>query len=318
MDDSAFSLLIALAVDAWVGDPNRLWRWLGHPVEWFGRLIEALEERFNFGDPERRRRAGVLSVMLIISASATIGLILSSLIQVLPASPIIEGLLVSIFIAQRSLADHVKAVAVGLSGSLEVGRDAVRHLVGRDLENLDASGVARGAIESLAENFSDAVVAPVLAYLLFGLPGLLAYKAINTADSMLGHRTERYASFGWASAKLDDLVNWVPARMSAVLIAIAALATHRKPFAILSVVRRDAPRHRSPNAGWPEAAMAAVLGIAIAGPRSYGGKEVDDGWMNEGGRRVLTFDDIHAALALYWRACALLGGLVALVWVLGG
>lgn len=318
MDGNALPLLIAMAVDAWAGDPERLWTRLGHPVAWCGRLIEALEERFNYGSPELRRRAGGLSVLLVVSASATLGFVLNWVVQILPASALVGGVIASVFIAQRSLADHVKAVAVGLSGSVEVGRDAVRHLVGRDLEDLDSSGVARSAIESLAENFSDAVVAPALAFLLFGLPGLLAYKAISTADSMLGYRSDRYASFGWASARLDDLVNWVPARLSAVLISLAALAIDAKPFQILAVVRRDAPRHRSPNAGWPEAAMAAALGIALAGPRRYGGQTIEDGWMNEGGRRVLTFDDIHAALALYWRACALLGGVVAMFWILVG
>ena len=318
MDANALPLLIAMVVDAWAGDPERLWTRLGHPVAWCGRLIEALEARFNYGSPELRRRAGGLSVLLVVSASATLGLVLNWVVQILPASALLEGLVASIFIAQRSLADHVKAVAVGLSGSVEVGRDAVRHLVGRDLEDLDSSGVARSAIESLAENFCDAVVAPALAFLLFGLPGLLAYKAINTADSMLGHRSDRFASFGWASARLDDLVNWVPARLSAVLISLAALAIDAKPFQILAVVRRDAPRHRSSNAGWPEAAMAAALGIALAGPRRYGGQTIEDGWMNEGGRRNLTFDDIHAALALYWRACALLGGVVAMFWIRAG
>ena len=317
MDGNALPLLIALAVDAWTGDPDRIWKRLGHPVEWCGRLIGALEERFNYGDREQQRRAGALSVLLIISASATAGFLLQWLVQILPASAVVEGIVVSVLIAQRSLADHVKAVAAGLSGSVEVGRDAVRHLVGRDIEDLDASGVARSAIESLAENFSDAVVAPALAFLLFGLPGLLAYKAINTADSMLGHRSARYEFFGQASARLDDFVNWVPARLSAGLIAIAALAIRGKPLEILSVARRDAPRHRSPNAGWPEAAMAAALGIAVAGPRSYDGERVDDGWMNEAGRKVLTFDDIHQALALYWRACALIGGLVAMIWIIG-
>ena len=316
MDGNALPLLIALAVDAWAGDPDRIWKRLGHPVQWCGRLIGGLEERFNYGDREQQRRAGALSVLLIISASATAGFLLQWLVQILPAPAIVEGVVASVLIAQRSLADHVKAVAAGLSGSVEVGRDAVRHLVGRDIEDLDASGVARSAIESLAENFSDAVVAPALAFLLFGLPGLLAYKAINTADSMLGHRSARYESFGQASARLDDFVNWVPARLSAGLIAIAALAIRGKPLEILSVARRDAPRHRSSNAGWPEAAMAAALGIAIAGPRSYDGESVDDGWMNETGRKVLTFDDIHQALALYWRACALIGGLVAMIWII--
>ena len=315
---NAISLLVALAVDAWFGDPDRLWRRTGHPVAWCGRCLAALETRFNHGDAARRRRAGMLSLLLLLSAVATIGLLLQGLVLQLPASGLLEGLLASILIAQRSLADHVKAVAVGLSGSVEVGRDAVRHLVGRDLDDLDASGVAGGAIESLAENFSDGVVAPALAFLLFGLPGILVYKAINTADSMIGHRSARYRDYGRFAARLDDVANWVPARLSAGLIALAAGAGRERPLDILRRTRRDAPRHRSPNAGWPEAAMAAALGIALAGPRSYDGETVAHARMNEGGRKSLILDDIHAALTIYWRACAILAGLVAGVWILAG
>ncbi len=314
---NAGSLLIALAVDAWVGDPERLWKRIGHPVAWCGKLIEALEARFNFGDPERRRRAGALCAMLVVFAAATAGTVLAALLRLLPEPTLFEGLVASVFLAQRSLANYVKAVAEGLSVSLEEGRRAVRHLVGRNVEDLDEAGVARGAVESLAENFSDGVVAPALAYLFLGLPGLLAYKALNTADSMIGHRSERYAAFGRTAAHLDDIANWVPARLSAVLIAVAALAARKAPLEILRVARRDAPGHRSPNAGWPEAAMASALGVALAGPRRYGAETVDDGWMNDGGRKAATVEDVRSALALYWRACALLGGLAALIWLAG-
>src|SRR5690554_4671448 len=192
----------------------------------------------------------------------------------------------SSLVAQKSLYDHVAAVARGLEqGGLEGGRKAVSLIVGRDPESLDQAGVARAAIESLSENFSDAVVAPVFWAALFGLPGLLAYKAVNTADSMIGHRTPRHAAFGWAAARLDDAVNLIPARLAGLRIAGAALLLPgARAGNALRAMGRDAPRHRSPNAGWQEAAMGGALGLALAGPRRYGGQVVEDAWMGAGGR----------------------------------
>ena len=217
-------------------------------------------------------------------------------------------------LAQRSLYAHIERVAAALEDDgLEAARTAVSHTVGRDTAALDEAGVARAAIESLAENFSDAVVAPSFWMLIAGLPGAAIYKAINTADSMIGHRTERHEDFGWAAARLDDLVNLPASRLAALLLIGAAYFTQgASPACAFDTAKRDASRHRSPNAGCPEAAMAGALGISIAGPRTYEGVVVDDSWMGNG-RRAVTAADIHAALSLYRRADIILIAIVALV-----
>jgi adenosylcobinamide-phosphate synthase len=229
----------------------------------------------------------------------------------------------STLFSQRSLADHVGAVARQLDqAGLAAGRTAVSKIVGRDPDELDEAGVCRAAIESLAENFADGVVAPAFWFVAGGLPGAVAYKAVNTADSMIGHRTPKHLEFGWAAARFDDLVNLPASRLAALLLVLAAAIT---PMADASgawrAVRRDARRHRSPNAGWPEAAMAGALGLALAGPRSYGGVMVDDAFMGSGGRREATPADIDRALALFWVAdlllMALLGGLAGLLTAAG-
>jgi adenosylcobinamide-phosphate synthase len=227
------------------------------------------------------------------------------------AGTLLLGLLASTLIAQRSLDEHVRAVADGLeAGGIEAGRAAVAEIVGRDTREIDESAVSRAAIESLAENFSDGVVAPVFWLAVAGLPGGAAYKAINTADSMIGHRSERYAAFGWASARLDDLVNLPASRLAALwIVAAAALLPECSARSAWTIVRRDARHHRSPNAGWPEAAMAGALGIKLAGPRAYGGVAVDDGFVG-GDREELSAADIRAAVNLYRVACALQGAAV--------
>lgn len=211
-------------------------------------------------------------------------------------------------IAQRSLASHVAAVADGLqSGGIEAGREAVGEIVGRDVLNLDEAGISRAAIESLAENFSDGVVAPVFWLALGGLPGIAAYKAINTADSMVGHKSERHRDFGWASARLDDLVNWPASRLTAgLVIAAAVFVPGASAGQAIGAVRRDAPKHRSPNAGWPEAAFAGALGLELAGSRVYGNMIVEDAVMGTGGRKAVSRTDIRRAITLYWTADALL------------
>jgi adenosylcobinamide-phosphate synthase len=216
---------------------------------------------------------------------------------------LVLGIAASSLLASRSLYDHVRAVAAALErDGLAAGRDVVARIVGRNPAVLDEAGVARAAIESLAENFSDAVVAPALWCAVLGLPGIALYKAINTADSMLGHRTPRHEAFGWASARLDDVVNLPASRLAGLLLALAA---GRGALGALAAMRRDAPRHRSPNAGWPEAAMAGALGLRLAGLRVYGATRIDDAWMGDG-RAEAGVADIHHALALYRRACALL------------
>jgi adenosylcobinamide-phosphate synthase len=303
-----FIVIAALAFDALIGDPDWLWRRLGHPVALIGALIEYLDRRFNREDqsPQQRLSAGISSTAIMVVMAGSVGALIQAAVQQLPADNIILALIASIFIAQRSLYQHVAEVRSAFAeGGLTEARDAVAMIVGRDPERLDEAGACRAAIESCAENFSDGVVAPVFWLALLGLPGLIAYKAINTADSMIGHRTERYASFGWAAARLDDLVNLVPARLSALLLAVAAPIAGGSVGTSLGVVRRDASKHRSPNAGWPESAMAGALGLALAGPRRYAEHVVEDPFLNAEATRQAVPDDIGRALDLYTAACVI-------------
>jgi adenosylcobinamide-phosphate synthase len=316
---NALVLLVALAVDAVVGDPDRLWRRVAHPVVLMGRAIGWFDSRLNRleRDEKDRRRRGAASLLAVVAGSAAVGLLITLTFRDMPAGFVVEGALASILIAQNSLYRHVAAVRDAFAaGGIGAARQAVSMIVGRDPKRLDEAGVSRAAIESLAENFADGIVAPAFWCLLFGLPGLLAYKAINTADSMIGHKTERHLAFGRAAAKVDDAVNLVPARLSGALIAAAALLSGRSARGSWSAMRRSARTHASPNAGWPESAMAGALGIALAGPRIYSGAVVDDPWMNEGGRREVRPEDIGDALRLFAVACLLHAGVV--VAVLGG
>jgi adenosylcobinamide-phosphate synthase len=308
--------LLALLFEIMVGYPDRLLRLIGHPVTWMGALIGALDRGLNrdSATPSARRMAGTITVMILITAVGTIAYLFERGLLLLPFGPVAAALLASTLLAQRSLHEHVGRVATALEeAGIAAGRQAVSHIVGRDAEPLDQAGVARAAIESLAENFSDGVVAPALWMVIGGLPGAAAYKAINTADSMIGFRTPRHAAFGWAAARLDDLVNLPASRLSALLIIAAAGLTKGASAAdAWRAVRRDANRHRSPNAGYPEAAMAGALGLMLAGPRLYGGNLVDDAMMGDG-RRAADAADIRAALKLYRHADAILIGLVALL-----
>lgn len=308
--------LLALLVEGLIGYPDALFRAIGHPVTWIGRLIGLLDRLGNCVDCSdgRRRFAGTAAVAFLVLASGGCSWVLQMPL-IGGVGTILVATIGSSLIAQRSLATHVVAVARGLeTGGLTAGRLAVAQIVGRDPDSLDASGVARAAVESLAENFSDGVVAPVFWMAVAGLPGAAIYKAVNTADSMIGHRTPRYEAFGWAAARLDDLVNLPASRLSAVLLIVAAcLLPRASPAGAVRAVLRDARAHRSPNAGWPEAAMAGALGFALAGPRTYGGVMVEDAVMGRGGRRELEAADIRRALRLYWIADALLAGLLAIV-----
>jgi adenosylcobinamide-phosphate synthase len=306
---AVFAMLIELAI----GYPQALLRAIGHPATWIGRLIALLDRSLNreTDTPERRRGAGVLAVAIMCAVVGAIALLAQCVLFHLPFGLLFVALAASALIAQRSLYRHVADVALALEkGGLDAGRAAVGHIVGRDTAALDEAGVARAAIESLAENFSDGVVAPVLWMVIGGLPGAALYKAVNTADSMIGHRTPRHEAFGWAAARLDDLVNLPASRLSAVLIVAAAALGGDAAASAWRAVVRDGPRHRSPNAGYPEAAMAGALGLALAGPRVYGGVAVDDATMGQG-RRDATAADIRRALALYCRADAILLALVA-------
>jgi adenosylcobinamide-phosphate synthase len=303
-----FIVIAAVAFDALIGDPDWLWRHLGHPVSLIGALIDLLDRKFNHEDQssEQRKSEGINSTAILVVIAAAVGALVQVVVQSLPAGNIILALIASIFIAQRSLYQHVADVRTAFAeGGLPEAREAVAMIVGRDPEQLDEAGVCRAAIESCAENFSDGVVAPVFWLALLGLPGLIAYKAINTADSMIGHRTERYEAFGWPAARLDDLVNLVPARLSALLLAAAAPIAGGSIAKSWSIVRRDASHHRSPNAGWPESAMAGALGLALAGPRRYAEHMVDDPFLNAEATRQAGPDDIGRALDLYIAACVI-------------
>jgi adenosylcobinamide-phosphate synthase len=316
---SAVLTLLALLFEATFGYPDRLAQKLGHPVAWIGRLIEMLDLSINrdSDDAARRRAAGVLALLIVIISVGAAAFLIERGLFLLPFGIVLVALVASTLLAQRSLHAHVERVAAALEeGGIERARESVSHIVGRDTAALDEAGVARAAIESLAENFSDGVVAPSLWMLIGGLPGAAIYKAINTADSMIGHRTARHEDFGWAAARADDLVNLPASRLTAVFIIGAAYWTEGASASrSLKAVKRDAPRHRSPNAGYPEAAMAGALGLALAGPRTYEGLMVDDAWMGNG-RSAATASDIRAALSLYRRADAILIAIVAFVAIL--
>ncbi len=300
---SAGLLAIAMVADAVLGEPDTIWKRLPHPAVLMGRLIAALDTRLNHGPA--RRAMGVATVAVLVTGGTVLGLLL----HMLPDMGVIEIAVVAILLAQKSLVDHVRAVAEALRHSLDDGRKSVAMIVGRDTAAMTEPDVARAAIESAAENLSDGVIAPIFWYLIAGLPGIIVYKAVNTADSMIGHRTPKYEAFGWAAARLDDLLNLIPARLTAILIAV----THRQfdPAPIL----RDGPLHRSPNAGWPEAAMAVVLNVALSGPRSYHGETRDFPWVWPEGRRDPGPRDIDAACGALWRAWAgTLVGVVLLWW----
>jgi adenosylcobinamide-phosphate synthase len=306
-------VLLALLIEAVIGYPSFLARRAGHPVMWIGRLISFLDGALNHDrmTSASRKTAGAAALIIVIGIAFAVAFALELALVRLPFGIFLCALAASSLFAQRSLHDHVARVATALDrDGLAAGRKAVAHIVGRDTEILDEAGVVRAAIESLAENFSDAVVAPALWLGIGGLAFGAIYKAVNTADSMIGHRTVRHEAFGFAAARLDDLVNLPASRLSALLI-IAAAATTGGTAALRAwrAVLRDAPHHRSPNAGWPEAAIAGALDLALAGPRSYGGVEVADAFMGRG-RRAATAADIRRALMLYRRA----DGLLILLW----
>jgi len=307
---------LALLIEAMVGYPDWLVQAIGHPVTWIGRMIGICDATLNHESMTRasRRALGIVSLFIVIAMTAVVAHVLERGLLWLPLGVVFAALVASSLIAQRSLHDHVERVAMALEREgLAAARKAVSRIVGRDPWALDEAGVARAAIESLAENFSDGVVAPALWLAVGGLAGAAAYKAINTADSMIGHRTRRHRAFGWAAARLDDLVNLPASRLSALLLIAAAATTDEASAAqAWRAVVRDASRHRSLNAGYPEAAMAGALDLALAGPRVYAGIEVDDAIMGRG-RRAATAADIRAALALYRRADAMLIGLMAVL-----
>jgi adenosylcobinamide-phosphate synthase len=298
---SAALLLPAMLLDAALGEPRWLWSRAPHPAVLMGRAVGWADAAFNAG-PQRQLKGAAAMAGLAMAA-----LIIGWLIHIIPDFGLLEIIAVAIILAQRSLADHVRAVANALRLSVGDGRRAVAMIVGRDTALMTEAEVARGAIESAAENLSDGVIAPIFWYLILGLPGLLLYKITNTADSMIGHRTPRHDEFGWAAARFDDVLNWVPARITAVLIALAHGWTDPAP------ILRDGPLHRSPNAGWPEAAMAVVLNVALSGPRSYHGQVQDYPWVNADGAQDIGPAQIDRAVTALWRAWGLTLGIVAVL-----
>ena len=306
----AFVLMAGLLLDRIVGDPDWLWRRFSHPVVGFGKAISIADKVLNrpSWSDQKRKFLGVLAIVFLLLISLLVGHWLHRLFRHLGLLGfVLESLVVAVFLAQKSLGDHVQRVADGLKkGGLEEGRRAVSMIVGRDPKTLDEPAVCRAAIESLAENFADGVVAAVFWYAVLGLPGLLAYKMLNTADSMIGHKSEKYLQFGWASARLDDFANWPAARFSTFLIAFGALLTKGWKAALMAidVSLRDNGLHRSPNSGWPEAAMAGALDIQLAGPRIYAGDRVNEPMMNGAGRSSATVQDILTGISIFYGACS--------------
>ena len=312
---------VALAIERLFGYPKFMQAIMGHPVEWMGALIGWFEKNQNISarPASERRIAGTLMLILVMAISCLIALFVTVLINELPNGWFIEAIIASVFLSQRQLAQTVRNVADGLDISLARGREAVGHIVGRDTKNLDEAEVSRAAIETLAENASDGVIAPLFWLLIFGLPGIVVYKAINTADSMVGHFSNRYTDFGWASAKVDDIVNWIPARITAGFIVLAAIIMPGASGGdAWSAARCDGPKHNSPNAGWPEAAMAGALSFGLGGPRKYDGKTTDLPKMGVGSRD-LTSRDIRRALVLFAAtggvAFALTGAIAVLTFI---
>lgn len=298
---SATLLLPALLLDAALGEPKWLWNRFPHPAVLMGRAIGWADTRFNTG--AQKRLKGTATMVALGLAAMTLGW----LIHAIPDFGILEIITAAILLAQKSLVDHVRAVANELRLSLPSGRRAVSMIVGRDTATLDEPAVARAAIESAAENLSDGVVAPAFWFLIGGLPGLMLYKITNTADSMIGHRTPRHEEFGWAAARFDDLLNLIPARLTALLLALSHGWTDPRP------ILRDAPLHRSPNAGWPEAAMAVILNTALSGPRAYHGEMRDYPWVWPEGSRTPGPATIDAACTALWRTWAAFFALTALI-----
>ncbi|KXG85510.1 adenosylcobinamide-phosphate synthase CbiB [Agrobacterium bohemicum] len=301
---------LSLLIERLLGYPDWLFKRIGHPVTWIGSLIALLDRKWNRGSDSflRRKGTGVAALVILLGSTVLSASVLQSALLWLPFGILAVAVLGASLPAQKSLEQHVEAVAMALEREgIEGGRKAVSMIVGRDPDNLDEAAVCRAAIESLAENFSDGVVAPAVWLGLLGLAGGAGYKAINTADSMIGHRSARHEAFGWASARLDDLVNLPASRLTGLLFVLAAFFVNgASPRAGFRSIFQDAHHHRSPNAGWPEAALAGALGFALAGPRSYGGQMIEARFMGEGGRRDLTSVDIRQALTLARIADAML------------
>src|SRR6056297_550682 len=297
---TALVLVVALILDALVGEPRAIWDRVPHPAVLMGHVVGWFDEALNAGGA--RRVKGVLAMAAMAVGTVILGMVLEVF------GPVVEVIVVAVLLAQRSLVTHVRAVASALRLSVGEARRSVAMIVGRDTAAMDGPAVARAAIESAAENQSDGVIAPAFWFLIGGLPGLLLYKITNTADSMIGYRTAKYEKFGWAAARFDDLLNVIPARLTAGLIWLS----HGR-WKGFNAVRADARLHRSPNAGWPEAAMARVLGVALSGPRAYEGRMRDFPFVNAMGKRQIGAQEIEASCAALWRSWGLAFGVTLLL-----
>lgn len=287
---SVFAILgFALLIDAALGEPRWIWDRVPHPAVLMGKVIAVGDQRLNHG--QFRRVHGIFLMVLLGLLGLGIGVVLQTF------GSVVEMIIVAILLAHRSLVDHVNAVANALRLSLYDGQKSVGLIVGRDTTDMTKPDVARAAVESAAENFSDGVIAPAFWFLVGGLPGLLIYKFTNTADSMIGYRNERYKAFGWAAARFDDLLNLIPARLTALLLAVVLGQTKA-----WSAIRADAHLHRSPNAGWPEAAMARGLDISLSGPRSYDGQMREFPFVHSSGKKKIGPSEIEAACNALWKA----------------
>ena len=310
--DPLVLLILAIILDAILGDMAFLFKIIKHPIVIIGKIINFLDQKLNRkkrGESDRAIR-GALSVLAMVFLSGIFGYSVSWLSFNHPIGWVVELFILLTLLAGRSLFDHVKDVANALKLSVEDGRNAVSHIVGRDAKQLDAFGVARAAIESTAENFCDGVIAPVFWYILFGLPGLIIYKTINTMDSMIGYKNSKYKAFGMTAARLDDILNLIPARLSALFLILASFFTpNASPLNSIRTVFRDSNKHRSMNAGWPEAAMAGALNVALAGPRRYTNSVANDPWIGNGSAKAL-ITDINRALFIY-----IIANLINLVWI---
>lgn len=302
---AAAILVLSLVLDAVLGEPGWLWRRVPHPAVLMGRAVAWAEARLNRGTMRRAR--GVAMVAALGVGALILGAILQEL------GWMVEVLVLAVLLAHRSLVDHVGAVADSLRFSLGDARLMVARIVSRETKAMDRPAVSRAALESAMENFSDGVVAPAFWFLIGGLPGVVFYKLVNTADSMVGYRTPRHEAFGWAAARLDDLLNWVPARLSALMIAALGWQLRAWP-----AITADARQHRSPNAGWPEAAAARVLGVALAGPRAYDDAMRDFPFVNPAGRREIGADEIDAGVTLLWRVWLAALAVLAIAALLAG
>ncbi|KQX34803.1 CobD/CbiB family cobalamin biosynthesis protein [Devosia sp. Root436] len=315
----AFIAPLALLLERWLGYPQRLVDLIGHPVIWMGRFITFMEKGVDKRErtPRQRRDAGIFTLGILLLVTLVVTLMVQQLLRSFPLGWVLEILVATPFLAQKELGRSVEAVATALRTSLDAGREAVSHIVGRDPQALDEAGVARAAIETLAESTSDGIVAPWFWLVIFGLPGIALYKAINTADSMIGHMNARYRDYGWAAARLDDLVNWLPSRLTAILVTAACFFTpHASPGSAWAIAVRDARKHASPNSGWPESAFAGALGFKLGGARSYDGEVVDLPSFGTG-KSELVGSDILRALELYRSTLNVLLGVSVVIGLLG-